>query len=187
MHVEVTRMLAAWLADETYGVNALLPDLPRWTGLNDEDDNPIDDPLPADVTIFSEVDAPGIMTDGGLRPSKMPSLVIVVDENQRTSDIGVIGKPGHWLTAVAGIGFYAEQTEREKDIIHGNYVMRAVKQSLTLFNEPKYSGQYRKLNQYTLSKIEGVEIQRVAPAVPSSHMLGIVFADLRVLDEAPKP
>lgn len=186
MHVEVTRILTAWLQHDQYGVNAMLATLPRWTGFYEEDETtPINDPLPPDVDVYNDVDVKEILTTGGLRPPTMPSLVVVVDMNPKTVDIKDPNASGHEMSVAAGIGFYAEQTEVEKDIVRGDYVLRAVKKSLVRFNSPVLSKDYRKLNDYSLSRIVSIETQRVASAVPESFMLGILFADLIVLDKAP--
>lgn len=186
MHVDVTRMLVKWLEHDQYGVNALAAELPRLTGELDEDNDPIEDPAPAAVTVFSDL-TPEINHTEGLRPPKMPCIVVIVDANPKTVDIGKRGKPAHEISAAVGIGFYAEQTDIERDIITGDYILRALKQSLTLFNEPHLSRDYRELNKIQLTKVESIETQRVASAVPESHMLGILFADLLVLDKLPSP
>lgn len=179
MHVEVTRILTQWLKHPVYGVNTLLETVPRAKM------NGTFDPKPAKVTIYNDVDFENMITTGGIQPPKMPSIVLVTDENPKSSDIAQIHKSGHVISMASGIGFYAEQSEISKDIKFGNYVLRAIRRSLHAFNLPELSHEGRELNDVKLLKVVQVETQRVAPAVPESYMLGVLFADLLVLDKAP--
>jgi hypothetical protein len=182
MHVEITRILANWLKHPDYGVNAMLATLPRFNKIGSTTSK---DPKPADVTVFSDVDTPEILTTSGWAPPKIPALIIMTDLNPRPIDISKATMPGHFFTAFSGIGYFAEMTEREKNIVQGGYVLRAVKKSLKIYNEPKYSNPNRELNSVQVSRIDSVELQRVASAVPESLMLGVVFVNMTVLDKAP--
>lgn len=176
MHVEATRILTEWLKDTEFGVNALLAAIPRKRA------NGTNDPKPGRVDIYNDVDF-DILRDSGLVPPTMPSLVIVSEVTAVTDDfLKKQNSPGHVMRGAAGVAFYAEQTEPNKDVIAGNYVLRAVKQSLNRFN--KADQRRRQLNSVLIA-VTKVEIERVASAVPAIHMLGILFAELFVLDKAP--
>src|SRR4026208_1531350 len=117
MHVEATRILTAWLKDTTYGVNALLANVPRkkmTTG---------SDPKPPIVDVYNDVDFE-IMKDSGIDPPTMPSLVVVSEVTSVTEDfLKSKMDSGHWMRGAAGIAYYTEQSEKSLDIIAGNYVM----------------------------------------------------------------
>jgi hypothetical protein len=187
MHVEVARILTAWLKHETYGVNAMIDQVDRWTGYYEDDGTTqILDPRPADVDIYNDIDTKEIQSTSGIRPPTMPSLVIVVDANPKTIDIAQVHKSGHEISAAAGFGYYAEQTDIGTEIIAGDYVLRALTKSLVRFNQPQLSRPFlRELNGILLARITGYETQRVASAVPESWLLGILFADLQILDKSP--
>lgn len=178
MHVAVTRVLTRWFNSTPYGVNALLATVPRKKA-----NGTSSDAKPEKVTIYNDVDFAEILTTGGIKPPSLPALVVVSDVNGKSDDIRKIHVPAHTFTGTAGIGFYAAQTEIGDDIILGDLVLRAVKQSLTKFNlAPQLE---RELNKILVGKVMSVEWQRVAPAVPESYMLGVLFADLVILDKAP--
>lgn len=181
MHVEITRILTAWVKDPTHGVNALLSQLPRVKTVG----GTAQDEKPKTVTIYNDVDF-DIVETGGINPPTVPALVLVCDSNPRTVDISRPDIPGHrmregWLAA---FGYYGDQGDRASAIRHGNYVLRATKQSLTRYN--KYCrGTRQRLNGVVLGQIDKVEFQRAAGAVPGSTFLGLLFADLTVLDTLP--
>jgi hypothetical protein len=181
VHVEITRILTAWVKDDQYGVNALLAQLPRKKSVAGTSQ----DEKPKAVTFYNDVDY-DIVEVGGINPPTTPALVIVCDSNPRTVDIQNPNASGHKMDEgwVAAFGYYGDQGDRASAIRHGNYVLRAVKMCLTRYN--KYCrGERQRLNGVVLGRVDRVEFQRAAGAVPGSTFLGLLFADLTVLDTAP--
>ena len=93
MHVELTRMITAWLEHADYGVNAILPTLPRNKADGGEDE------APPDVAIYNDVD---FQVYEGSRviivPPSTPSLVVASDMIVR-QDVQPVGlRPVEILT-----------------------------------------------------------------------------------------
>lgn len=178
MHVEITRMLTGWLAHPEYGVNKLVLTMPRANlkGVNDD--------KPDKVDIYNDVDF-DIGSVAGIDPPSFPSVVVVADLDLKNTDAGQVHKSAYEIAAVAGIGYYAEEITKARNIRDGNYVLRSVMRSLRRFNKPSLSTDYRQLNGVGIVRITNLTMQRVAGAVPTSRLLGVVFADLMVLDKAP--
>ncbi len=179
MHVQVTRMVTAWLEHDTYGVNALLPVIPRLKLDGSED------PEPPEVSVFNDVDFTVVESAVGIVPPSTPSIVVVSDGTSRDVESGQPVKPGHkledWLVAV---GYYAEPGYREEAIVAGDYTMRAISQSLQRLHGQR-AKEYRELNGVMIARITQIDIERVAPGVPQSTLLGLVFAQLTILNKLP--
>lgn len=179
MHVEVTRMVTAWLEHETYGVNALLPGIPRF-----QIDGETEDPEPPLVTVFNDVDF-ALSGIGGITPPMTPSIVVVSDGSERSRDIAQPNKAGHEIPGwVVGVGYYAEPGYREAAIIAGNITLRAVAQSIRLFHGVR-SAAYKELNGVMIARFTEITMERVAGAVPDSTLLGLVFAELTLVNKLP--
>lgn len=172
-------MLTAWLGHEVYGVNALLPEIPRNTMVANEED-----PEPDPVNIYNDMD---FQFDDvlGFNPPTRPALTVIADTAPDSVDIGEVFKAGHVYGFTVGVGYYPRDVTRSKGRVDGSYVLRAVSQSLVRFNVPKLSAGYRELNDVKIVKLTKLSIQRVAGAVPESALMGIVFADGLVLNKAP--
>ena len=177
MHVEVTRMITAWLEHDQYGVNTLLPKVPRLKLDGDED------PEPPAVTIFNDVDFTVIDSAGGIiKPPTTPSLVVISDGVARDDEIAQSQKKGHEILWDVGVGYYADGY-REEGIVAGNYTLRAVMQSLVRFHGMRADG-FREVNGVRAARITRLEMERVAPGVAST-LVGMVFARLIVLNKLP--
>jgi hypothetical protein len=184
MHVEVTRILTEWLRDEDWGVNAMLAALPHQK--YDEDGEAETEDLPPAVDIYNDVDSDAAQGVLGVDPPTVPSIVVVADSAPEITDIRQSVKPGHAYQAIVGVGYYAEKDFRASAIIAGNYTLRAVKQSLKLYNQPQTHPFSRELNQIHVVRIDSVTMQRVAGGtVGNSALLGFLLADVTVLDKAP--
>lgn len=179
MHVEITRLITAWLGHATHGVNALLPAVPRdLVGGEEEDEEP------DAVDFYNDVD---FEIDGvaGINPPTVPSIVVIVDVNPEGTDIGQQEKPGHNYSFTGAIAYYAEDTTRAKARLDGDYVLRATGRSLARYNRPRASKGYRELNDIEIIRLTKLSFQRVAGAVPESSLMGILFVEGIVMDKAP--
>lgn len=184
MHAEVTRMITAWLGHEEYGVNALLPDIPRnqWVAPGDPE---VQDPEPPDVEIYNDVDFKVVDSAVGIVPPSTPSIVVSSDASSRSRDVAEPTKGGHEIPGwVVAVGYFAEPGYREAAILAGNYTMRAISQSLKRFHGVRGDG-YRELNGVRIARVTEITIERVAGGVPDSTLLGLVFAELVVLNKLP--
>lgn len=178
MHVEVTRMVTAWLEHEQWGVNALIPTTPRLKLDGDED------PEPSPVEIFNDIDFTVMESAGGIiQPPTAPSIVVVSDALGRDDEVRQPKKAGHEIPWQVGVGYYAEPGYREEAIIAGNAVLRTVMRSLNLYHGIRADG-YRVLNGVHCAQVTRLEIERVAPGVAST-LVGMVFADVTVVNKLP--
>lgn len=179
MHVEVTRMFTAWLGHEEFGANKLLDGLPRHKLAGS------DDKKPGKIKIYNDVDH-DIVSPKGIDPPETPCLVVVSDVDPKGTDIVQMGKRAHEYTCVVGVGYYAEEVERAQVVRDGNYMLRAVMQSFMRYHQsPDRSKDYRELNGIQMTLMTGLTVQRVAGAVPPSQLLGMVFADWKLIDKLP--
>jgi hypothetical protein len=180
MHVEVTRMVTAWLGHAVYGVNALLPNVSRdLIGGEEEDEEP------ELVTIYNDIDFE-LDDVAGFNPAKRPALAVICDVNPEGTDISQPDKPGHEYGLTGAIAYYAKEgTPRARARRDGNYVLRAAGQSLARFNRPQLSKDFRQLNDVLLARLTKLSFQRVAGAVPESSLMGIVFFEGILLNKAP--
>jgi len=178
MHVEITRLITGWLEHPEFGINALLPTVSR-KNLKGKSD-----PIPAKPTLYNDVDF-NIVTVGGVDPPELPALVVSSDVDLRGDNVEQGKRPGIQVRAVTGIGYYTEETYRNENVRAGNYVMRAVLMSLKRYHESaQRSEAFRELNGVRIVNMTGLTMQQVAGAVPKSRLLGVVFADLLILDKA---
>jgi len=180
MHVEVTRMITAWLSHPVYGVNALLPDIPRdLIGGTEEDEEPEEM-----AAVYNDIDYE--LDDVlGFNPAKRPSLVVISDSNPEGTDLEQPTKEGHVYSVAGAIGYYPRDVSRGRGRRDGNYVLRAVGQSLVRFNQPRLSKDYRELNGIKFVRLTKLSFQRTAGAVPESALLGILFFDGIVVNKLP--
>jgi hypothetical protein len=180
MHVEITRLLTVWLKHPQFGVNALLPGIPR----DLVGDATMEDEEPKPVTVYNDVDFE-LDDVGGFQPPSVPSLAVIADVAPDGVDIAEKLKSGHSYGFTVGIGYYSEfgANNRARARRDGNYVLRAVGQSIVRFSQA--SQRTREINQVQISKFTKLTIQRVAGAVPASTLMGMVFADGVLLNKAP--
>lgn len=178
MHVELTRMITAWLGHADYGVNTLVKTVPR---------NKIGsgkDPLPPKVEIYNDVDWDVVAdTRTLITPPTTPSLVVVSDMLVREDEPQPQKSGREVPNCQVGIGYYAEPGYREAAIIAGDYTLRAVFLSLRRYHGEQANG-YRELNGIRAARITRLEMERVVPNVQST-LLGLVFAQVLVLDKLP--
>lgn len=176
MHVEVTRMITAWLGDATNGVNKLLPSVPRdLVGGEEEDEEP------KAVALYNDIDFE-LDSVAGINPPTTPSLVVIVDVNPEGTDIGA-DKSGYSYSATGAVAYYAEKVTRARARRDGNYVLRAVGRSIARWNTRHQRD--RELNRILLARITKLSFQRVAGGIPESTLMGILFFEGIVLDKAP--
>ena len=190
MHIEATRLITAWLNDPTYGVNAQINAVSRdrFGEVASEAD-----PVPTAVTIYNDVDFDDDVDESvlGINPPTLPALVVVFDVNPKGIDVDEIEKTSHQYNMVGAVAYYAEDgINRMLARREGGYVLRAVGRSLTRYNLGRLSSarggtNYRVLNGIKLVRITNLTFQRPAGGVPASQMMGIVFLDVIVQDQAP--
>lgn len=180
MHVEITRLITGWLEHAEFGVNVLAPLVPRLNLAGKSDKKP------PKVTIYNDVDF-DIASVHGVDPPVMPALVVVSDVDLRSGDTSEEKKSAINYSAVVGVGYYEEEGESKALVVrNGNYVLRAVMRSLRAYNwSAERSKDFRELNAIRIAKLTNVTVQRMAGAVPTDRLLGMVFADLLVMDKAP--
>jgi hypothetical protein len=190
MHIEATRLITAWLNHPTYGVNAQVAAVAR-NRFGDVEAEA--DPEPKAVVLFNDVDFDEDMDESvlGINPPILPALVVVFDVNPKGIDVDEVEKTSHQYNMVGAVAYYAEDgINRMLARREGGYVMRAVGRSLTRYNlgrlsSPRSGTNYRILNGIKLVRITNLTFQRPAGGVPASQMMGIVFLDVIVQDQAP--
>lgn len=169
-----TLIMSNWLRGSVYGINKLLPDIPREkpTGGN------FDAPRP--VTIYDDVQDPSVAME--LDPDKVPAVVLFCDADAEIEEAGS-GQKGY------GIVLVAAYIDRDSPHLlmrqEGGLVARAVRRSLNKFNVPSLSRKVGTLNRIQVVKVTAIKEVRVAAAIGNSTLAGFVRATLTVLDLAP--
>jgi hypothetical protein len=168
----VVRLIAAWLANATHGVNALAANLPR-TKIGGGSD-----PAPPAVTIYNDADdahaALNVMSI-----EKVPALVVWADSH---SDRPL---KGYALAkdVVIGIGFI---TDDQVDPVAMNracgYIMRAAVISLARFNVQSIAGTARDLNGVSILQIAQIEEQRVTAMQQNRRLWGFLLPHVSAAD-----
>lgn len=171
---EVTKMIDRWLKHETYGVDAMLQILGRLTPEGDEDEMP---QLPS---IFNDIeDEMGDL----MEPDKSPALLIFCARGPLMDLRNQLHQKGD-----GGVLYVAYVTKDVPEIVaarDGNYVLRAVKKSLTRFNSYAKAEEYRKLNGILIASVDDLIEYQTRSAVGRSRMWGFVQANVSVVDSEP--
>ncbi|MBA3684607.1 MAG: hypothetical protein H0W72_05130 [Planctomycetes bacterium] len=185
MHVETTRILRAWLEHPTYGLEAMLPAIGR-LHTPDTDGEQAEDDVPAVPAFYDDVDSDGLAGVDGVTPPELPALVLVVDSDPRSTDIGQPDKPAAEMVLNGGLGYYAEDTGREQGVRDANYILRAAWNSLRWYNQPrrrvKATGYLTELNGVKVVKVQALTVQRMAGAVGRGTLLAVLVFDVIVLN-----
>jgi hypothetical protein len=178
VHAEITRMVAGWLAHPNFGVNTLAAAVPR------KNLKGAQDKAPPKVTIYTDVDN-DIASVSGVDPPSVPALVVVSDIDLRAAEFPE-KRPLIQVSAIAGIGYYDDETTRAEIVRRGNYILRAVLRSMYQYHlSPARSADYRLLNEVRIARVTGLTMSKAAGAIPTSRLLGLVFVDLEVHDMKP--
>lgn len=168
---EVTMMMERWLKDETFGVNALLLNVPR----SEEHD------LPEPVVIYTDLSDEDIAADRD--PPATPALVAVVDSATTSRPV-----QGRLAVEMESVTVAIAYVDRDRGMIRskldGGYTLRAVRQSMTLLQACR-DDNYRMLNRIKILKVNQITEYRVTGSVGRSTLLGFVLVELHVQDLAP--
>ncbi len=134
MSFEIPPLLADWLKDATYGINALLPTIPRDGG----------DTQPPNVTVCDEI-RDAWLARKQITTEKLTSIgtpvVGVFQSGEATYPIGKPQRPRAGGLALDGEGswmmlYIARQSDSAKAASWCRYTLRAVLNSLVLLSDP---------------------------------------------------
>lgn len=172
---EVTELVATWLADATWGVNALLPNVPRLVG----------DVAPDAIgAIYQEYAHDFLAQDKD--PPIVPSLIVAVENDVQASL--ATGMPTSVITAAdsvyIGVFYAVRQTLGAQAKRDGSYTLRAVRQSLHALGSQAGSSS-RTLRETTLADIVRVSESRLTRTLGDGALAGMCVARCTVWDTAP--
>lgn len=183
MELEVTRILTAALKDGTYGVNALLADVPL---------SPPDAAaqvagtfaVPAVLDIVNDVEDELVGTDQ--EPANSPALVVVT---QNTGPLTLL-QPSElqWETKAlqVGIAYLIRDVSPAIGRRYGLYTLRAARQSLIrFFAAARATPALRRENSIDVLRPMSLSQERVVGAVGRAALTGILRVTLNVRDTAP--
>lgn len=186
MILEATVIVSEWLKNPTHGVNALLASIPR---------NKIKGgvyPKPEKVTIYDDCTDDCVAME--LQPEATPAVVVFCDSEIRY-DMDMQDHSDQKKGQKAeGLTMVAAYMVADKDPIEarqeGNFVLRAVKNSLNRYNNPRTRGRktvndHGILNDVHVVKISDLRVQRVAGSVGQLTLAGFVLATLWLYDRRP--
>lgn len=177
MITEVTLLLDRWLHQAKYGVNALLPGVPR-----DKIDGGTWD-APASVTIYNDIEDDCVLRE--LDPDDVPAVVVFCDEDEDISEIARTDKAGQKGKGLVAVFAYMD---RDRDLslskLEGGLVLRAVRKSLSYLQIPRISDPLggRRLNKISISKIDSITESRITTGIGRSTLIGFVTARIWTLD-----
>jgi hypothetical protein len=175
---DVTRLVTRWLSHPTWGVAALLPQLPR-----NQPGTVVEDALPAVPALYNDVDTPDLAADM-LDPPSTPCLIVYVANTVRTE---VTHTPGRTIVKqVPVIVAYAANDVSSVQGVQGcGYVLTAAHLSLDKLNDQRASAGYREVNGSLILKVGDVQENAAAGAVGRSKLWGFLVAPVTVAYTAP--
>jgi len=184
--LEATVIISNWLKDPTHGVNALLSTMPR----NKIGAGTYTKPKP--VSIYDDCTDDCVAME--LEPDDVPAIVVFCDSDIRFLMDMHDPKEQKKGQKAEGLTMVAAYIVRDMDPLdarqQGNFVLRAVKNSLNRFNNPRTRGAQTsddlgRLNDVSVVKISDLRVQRVAGSVGQSTLAGFVLATLWLYDKRP--
>lgn len=175
MILEVTRLLEAWLKDPSYGVAATLPTVERLRPDGKWDD------IPKVPDIYSDMSNRAVAAE--IDPPTAPALVLYCDSVARSDTKKDLRQISEGVMVV--IAYITRDTDPLKAVVDGSYVARAVKKSLTLYNDQRLSYGKRELNGIKIAAIDQVVLERVSGAVGKSQLWGFTAAEVIAIDTQP--
>jgi hypothetical protein len=167
--LEVVRIVAGWLEDESTGVNALLPSVPR--------DG--DDPQPDDVTVLNEADD-NIPATGRLPLEVVPALVVHHTGVRWAEEQPVAGAIRDGEVDVL-IRYQTADVETAAAWATTSYVLRAVERCL----RGHVYGLQETMNEVTVYQITSLGRARIDAAMEDTIVTSGVTVTLRIRDGAP--
>jgi hypothetical protein len=171
---EATQLLAAFLADSTYGINAMAADLPR-TILGSSTTAP----APPTVNIYNDVDDAGVAKN--LTPPEFPSM-IVFGETREVSD----SNDDKAITPhpiVVAVGFVTNDSADEQTSQAAcSLLLRAGRRSLRRYRQQRASANYRDLNGIRVMDVTAVRERRVTAVAETVKLWGWLEVHLTVVD-----
>jgi hypothetical protein len=172
---DLTRLVTQWMKHAEHGVNPLMAQLGR------KRVDGAEDPMPAPVAIFDDVDTEELVLE--MDPPVVPAIVVWVDSD---ADVNLLdtnylktGEP-----VIVAFAYVTQDVLKVQAKLDGGYALRAVRQSLRRLNRNR-DDQYRKLNGIHITGITVVNTQIVAGGVGKSQMWGLLYAAVHVVDTAP--
>lgn len=175
MIVETTRLIDRWLRHPEHGVEAMLAEVPR--GLPGGGS----DPMPVVPTIYNDTEHDAVARE--IDPPAERSLVLFVDSEIETDAKDKLRQIGTSVALV--IAYVTRDVPTLEAVREGGYVIRAVRMSLTRYNNQSLSVGYRDLNGIKVAAVGNMTQQRVAGAVGRSHLWGFLSAAVTVIDSIP--
>jgi hypothetical protein len=169
----VVRLIAAWLANETHGVNALAAKLPRANVSGPDDDAP---PL---IAIVNDADDAEVARNV-LAVEPVPAVVVFGDSKTNRALRGyALAKD-----VVIGIAFVTDDKADPVTMMHlSGIVSRAIDISLARFNVQSIAGAARALNGVSILEIASVEEQRVTAQETNRRLWSLVLPHCSVADQ----
>jgi hypothetical protein len=167
--LEVVRIVAGWLEDESTGVNALLPSVPR--------DG--DDPQPDDVTVLNEADD-NIPATGRLPLEDVPALVVHHTGVRWAEEQPVAGAIRDGEVDIL-IRYQVENVETAVAWAETSYVLRAVERCL----RGHAYGEQSTINSITAYQITALSRARIDAPMEDTIVTSGVTVTLRIRDGAP--
>jgi len=170
---ESVQLIAAFLADATYGINAMAADLPRdKIGGGSED-------APGTVNIYNDRDDAGVAKN--LTPPEFPSI-IVFGETREVAD-GFDDKPQTPHPITIAIGYVTNDGADELTSQAACAILiRAAKRSLRRYNTQTASAGYRELNGIRVMKVTKALERFVTVVAEQTKLWGWLEVHLTVVD-----
>lgn len=167
------RLLTAWAAEPTYGVNPMALSLPRTNlgGMPDDD-------APRVVSFFSDADDRGVAENGD--PPEVPALILWADSFDTVDNR--MYKTAKLVTF--GVGYVTSETDDALTSTREcGYILRGARISfMRNFNSLDKSRNYRQLGGIMVVSIDECLEHRVTVAVGRRKMWGFLEVKATVVD-----
>jgi hypothetical protein len=171
MILEADRLIADWLADATYGVNALLASTPRDAG----------DAQPANVTIYDETrDSTAARGDV---PTSLPAVIVTTDRvDQLDGQVATTTRDGQVTVRVR---YVISQAATATAIQDSSYVLRTVLRSLRKFFDLNAAAAGRTRNSIYLESCLSLAGAPMWTPMEDAVVTGGIIATIQLRDLTP--
>lgn len=178
--IEGVQCLAAWLADATWGVNALLANPAFLLG---------GEPAPAPVTVVNEIEAPWVarreITSDLLKQAPYLAVYQVgapTFEPRVQKMSATVGEVGG--TAVLGVVYIASSAASATAARDAKHVLRAARGALWLLQDPS-NGPARNRNGFRLETLNTVELEALQEQRGDAVFTAALLATYLTRESAP--
>lgn len=178
------QLLAAFLAHQTFGINAMAANLPHFA-FTAPGDTPIERDDPPMVTIYNDVDHDGLTFERGYRPPDFPAFLVLRDtrEIEGSTSLREARRDPSPRTIALSLAYVTDDKADPRTAQAAcEILLRAAECSLRRYKNQTNSDGYRELNGiHVMDVMRWKRIEETA-ALDVTRFWGWLDVDLQVID-----